>query len=198
MERGAAAVQPTPAARSAPHEPPRPQPHSQHIENSRSAATASTHTIDRVTRAQVTEKLRRVTISAQMAISAESKVWVAGRFAGDVAALAVAAKSGDAKAQLAMKLSCVNWLNNGDAINWMFRAPEQGNVDMQLFFGLESIMTYLHDEDVGPEREATKDTQGCASGRHGRPVRARRDVPPRYLLRPHPHALRPQVHQARF
>jgi hypothetical protein len=95
-----------------------------------------------------------------MAIQDESELWVASRFAGDVAALAAAAKRGVAKAQLAMidmKLSCVSCVNMDDAINWMDRGLKEGNVDMQLSFGLDSVMTYLHDEDVGPAREATKD-----------------------------------------
>ena len=98
VDPGAAAVQPSPAVQSAPHERPRPQPCSHQIANSRSAASASTRTIDRVTRAQLTERLQGVILSARNALSGESDLLLARRFVSDVTAMAAAAERGDTNA----------------------------------------------------------------------------------------------------
>jgi len=150
-EQVAAVVQPSPAVPFTSHDLPRTQPRSQRIEDCRAAAAAPTHRPDLVTGAQLAEKLQGFITITLKGIYHSNNVWVASRFAGDVAALTAAAERGDVNAQLAMMLS-----HNDDADKWVDRLLAKNDVDMHLFFGMNGVYAHLNGAN-GPRHKALED-----------------------------------------
>jgi TPR repeat protein len=82
---------------------------------------------------------------------------VADRFACDVAAIAAAAESGDAQAQLHMLRSSYESGDLAAVAKQRSRAFEQNNSDTILWTGLLTVLGYLAYEKDGPQRDVLKD-----------------------------------------
>jgi|AntAceMinimDraft_1070359.scaffolds.fasta_scaffold04485_7 hypothetical protein len=141
-------------------------PRTQQVENSHEATDTLTHTPDRVTGVQLSNRLNRFIESALVGIKHASNLWVASEYTDDVAALTAAAERGDMNAQVAMITRSVGthkdnaWFmrstHEDDA--WFRRGEAQGNMSALLYFGLNMAYVYLNNiVDEGPRSEAIKD-----------------------------------------
>ena len=184
---GGEAVQPSRAVASTPRESTRHQPVAQQVANSQTTTGAPSNPPDRVTRAQLADKLWEISTFTLRGLENAQDVWVASRFAGDGAALAAAAMRGDEKAQIAVSfiLSGVRRQNNEDSdvraaavkgdvkaqlamalesltctderSKWLRKAQNNGNIDVCIYTGCLFVRCYLTIDDGKPERAAMKD-----------------------------------------
>ena len=179
--KGGKSVQPSRAGASAPREPTRPQPVSQQVANSQITTGAPSFTSDRVTRAQLADKLQEITTIALRGLENEQDVWVASRFAGDGAALLAAAKKGDNTAHNAVCsiLSSVRRLTSDD----IRAAAARGDIKVKLATALVRL-TCADERNEWMKQELTRNIDeciysGCLAVDHyfsmddGKPERAR-------------------------
>ena len=140
---------------------PRPPPnHAKQVANSREAMeTPTSYTHDRVIRAQLADKLQELVTNTLFCVEYLNDSWFAEEFAGNVAALAAADLSGDAKAAAAAGLAMMRrWYRDGDE-EFRCRILESctgGNEDAALWLAACSVRENLANGQDGREHVVTK------------------------------------------